>query len=110
MTKLLAVIALVQGAERRLTIPEARMLAENSPDFLNSRVRGGCPRTELLWTAREYVVVQIRNRCPKTGSGMIGNYRVALRTGEITVDADTGEEIDSERLSLLRKKLLSKHK
>jgi hypothetical protein len=91
-----------------LTPADARTLVEYTPDYLNAKEASQCPKVEVLWANKSRAAFQVRSHCPKGTTGLIGNYFVDLRTGVITRDIDSGEEVDSGQLRTLRKKLLTK--
>jgi hypothetical protein len=78
------------------------ILVMNTPAALQLECRRGCPSVELVPEGRYLMAVQLRNSCPSSGSGMIDNYTVDLRTGEIWTGIDDRKSVDSERLRRLR--------
>ena len=78
------------------------MIVMNIPDALQLEGRRGCPDVELRSVGSFLMFVQLRNSCPISGSGMIDNYTVDLRTGQIWSGIDNKRYIDSERLRRLR--------
>lgn len=85
------------------------LLVMNIPEVIQLEARQGCPQVWISPLGKELMSAQVRNRCPKSGNGMIGNYTVDLRDGRIWFDVDETKVIDSERLQRLRKVLLSRH-
>jgi hypothetical protein len=49
---------------------------------------------------------QLRNMCPRSGTGLIGNYVVDLKSGTIWSEYDNKKQEDSPRLQSVKKKLL----
>ena len=78
------------------------MIVMNTPDALHLEGRDGCPDAELIPLGKFLKSVQLRNSCPTSGSGLIDNYTVDLRTGQIWTGIDNKKYIDSERLRRLR--------
>jgi hypothetical protein len=93
------------SAERLLSAKQAQTLALNTPDVLSSRHTRGCPKVESLSASKIEFFFQVRNTCPKRGSGLIGNYVVDRRTGEIWADIDKRQPVTSEHLDALRRKM-----
>src|SRR6185437_16206389 len=93
-------------AELLLKPREAELLITNVPKALEVRRRGGCPIGEYAEWAPDLAMVQLRNRCPRSGNGFIANYIVDLHTGRIWSDVDRKVSVDSTRLRALRKSLL----
>jgi len=85
------------------------LLVMNIPEVMQVEARKGCPHLEFLTEGKDQMYVQVRNQCPVSGNGMMGNYTVDLRNGRIWFDVDETKTIDSERLRRLRKALLSCH-
>jgi hypothetical protein len=75
-------------ASHRLTAQEANRLVTNIPDALTVKRRGGCPTPDYAELGPDLALVQLRNTCPRSGSGLIGNYVVDLRSGKIWSDID----------------------
>jgi len=92
---------------RCLTIKEAERLVTNVPDALAIKRHGGCPTPDYQGMGPNLALVQLRNTCPRSGSGLIGNYVVDLRSGRIWSDIDQTTEVESPHLRTLRKKLVS---
>lgn len=78
------------------------MIVMNIPDALQLEGRHGCPDIELRPVGSFLMFVQLRNGCPTSGSGMIDNYTMDRRTGQIWTGVDNKKYIDSERLRRLR--------
>ena len=78
------------------------MIVMNTPDAVQLEGRHGCPNVELIREAKFLISVQLRNGCPNSGSGLIDNYTVDLRTGQIWTGIDDKKYIDSDRLRRLR--------
>ncbi len=78
------------------------MIVMNTPDALQLEGRGGCPKAELIPEGEFLKYIQLRNSCPASGTGLINNYTVDLRTGQIWTGIDDKKYIDSERLRRLR--------
>ncbi len=99
---------LLIGAARRLTEKDATTLVSNVPEALASKRRGGCLVPDYSELSPDLAFVQLRNSCPRSGSGLIGNYVVDLHSGRIWSDIDRTKEVDSARLRAIRKKILAK--
>lgn len=91
-----------------LTVREAQLLVTSVPDALAVKRRGGCPSADYSELSADLALVQLRNRCLRSGSGMIGNYVVDLHTGRIWSDIDRTREVDSPRLRKLRREILAR--
>ena len=107
--KLLATLALlvwcsmVQGLPVRLLSDDAVwMIVVNTPDAIDLEARGGCPTVEVTHLGTTLADAQLRNSCPKSGSGLINNYTIDRRSGIIWTGIDVRKFIDSERLRRLR--------
>lgn len=110
---LLAILVLAgmqtNAAERPiLGREEAWMLVMNTPDGIQLEARGGCPSVELIPEGEVLISAQLRNACPTSGNGMVNNYTIDLRTGQIWTGVDDRRYIDSERLRRLRQLLTKK--
>lgn len=92
------------------TAKDVQTLVASVPDALLVRRRGGCVATDYSDIGGGLAVVQLRNLCPKGGSGLIGNYLVDLRSGRIWEDIDQKKEIDSKLLRKLRSQLRAEAK
>lgn len=92
---------------RCLTIKEAERLVTNLPVALTIKRHGGCLTPDYQRIGPNLALVQLRNTCPRSGSGLIGNYVVDLRSGRIWSDMDQKAEVDSAHVRALRRKLLS---
>ena len=96
-----------------LTVPDAITLVANSPDAIVAKRSGACIMPAQDFGTRKdepyTVYFQIRNHCPKFGSGLIGNYHVDLRSGTLYLSTATPQIIDSPTLRQLRKRLLSRN-
>jgi hypothetical protein len=95
-----------QNESRRLTKDAVTVLVMNTTAFLALESRNGCPSLDVVPEGENLISVQLRNTCPTSGSGLIDNYTVDLRTGEIWTGVDDRKIVDSERLRLLRRVLL----
>ena len=103
---LLALLFLGNLAGRDLTLQDAGVLVENTPDALAAKGRGGCPKSDPADWGPHLALVQLRNMCPTSGTGFIANDLVDLRTGTIWPDLDQETEITSAHLREVRKRLL----
>lgn len=83
-----------------------KLLVENIPTALKVKRAGGCLSSDYSDMGPDLVLVQLRNGCPRSGSGLIGNFVVDRRSGRIWNDIDQTEEVDSAHLRELRRKLL----
>ncbi len=91
------------GQERPLLGEDAVwMIVMSTPAGIELEARRGCPDVELIPEGRYLMYVQLRNVCLASGSGLIDNYTVDLRTGRIWTGIDNKKYIDSERLRRLR--------
>jgi hypothetical protein len=89
-------------AENLLSEDAVWMIVMNTPDALQLEARQGCPAVELMPEGKYLMTAQFRNGCPVSGSGLINNYTVDRRTGQIWTGIDDKKYIDSERLRRLR--------
>jgi hypothetical protein len=78
------------------------MIVMSTPAGIELEARRGCPDVELMPEGRFLMYVQLRNACPSSGSGLIDNYTVDLRTGQVWTGIDDKKYIESERLRRLR--------
>ena len=93
------------GAITRLSQQQAKVLVLAVPDAVAVRATGGCPKSDVSNLGPDFVMVQLRNSCPSSGSGLIGNYVVSLKSGSIWSDIDRQHTVRSSALSKLRRKL-----
>jgi hypothetical protein len=107
-TASLVIAAGTNLAGRTLTEKEAEQLVRNIPVALRVSQHGGCPATECSSMGPSLALIQLRNSCPRSGSGMIGNYVVDLESGRIWSDIDRKNELNSARLRALRVKMIGK--
>lgn len=78
------------------------MIAMSTPEAVELEARHGCPSVEIIPEGKLLTSVQLRNSCPVSGNGMVNNYTIDLRTGQIWTGVDVRKYIDSERLRRLR--------
>jgi len=95
-------------ARTQLDAKDAARLIENTPDFSRAEQARHCPRSELLWVDKGSAVFQIRNTCPTSGSGLIGNYMVDLWTAQVWIGVDRTKLVESKRLRRLQQHLRKK--
>jgi hypothetical protein len=105
---LMFIANLVMAADGRLSVTDARLLVENAPDFLNARSSNRCPRLEVLWLGELDIGVQMRSRCTKSPSGLIGNYIVDRQTAEVWIGVDRDHSVQSKRLRELQQDILKR--
>jgi hypothetical protein len=91
---------------RLLDVEDARTIVEHIPVFLKAASKKRCPKAEQLWASEEVVAFQVRSHCVPSASGLIGNYRVDLKTGKVTEGFEGDDTVDSEELRRLRGRLL----
>jgi len=84
---------------------DVETLVSNTPAALKAKKHGACLSTDYVALDDTHVSVQLRNSCPRTGSGFIENYVVDRNSGTISTDIDRGQTVDSARLRTLRRKL-----
>ena len=69
----------------------------------------GCPKIETLWVEPTTIFFQVRNMCPTSGTGLIGNYLVDRATTEVWSGIDRDVLITSDALAkyqaILRRRL-----
>src|SRR5258708_5075323 len=87
-----------------LSQKEATQFVMSTPPALKSKRAGHCPKAEFLFKGKGTFTFQLRSACPVSGSGLIGNYTVDLRTGRILEDLEGAEPVDSKELQLLRER------
>jgi hypothetical protein len=95
---------------KRLTDDQAEMLVRNVPDALAEQRRGACLSAEFNKLGANAGTVQLRNTCPRFGSGLIGNYVIDLQSGRIWSDIDRTKPVESPALRRLRNRLLHRPK
>jgi hypothetical protein len=105
VASLLANAAIGEQA-KLLTAEEARTVVEHIPAFLKAASEKRCPKAEQLWASEAVVAFQVRSHCVPSASGLIGNYRVDLKTGEVREGFEGDGTVDSEELRKLRGRLL----
>jgi len=88
---------------RHLSNDQARKLVLSVPSALAVRHSGGCVHSEILQQDTTEITFQLRNRCPRSGSGLIGNYVVKRQSGKILEYPD-GPAVDSPLIQKLRKR------
>ena len=108
LTSAIGTLVYGQGSTPLLDKEDAWLLIMNTPDVIELEAREGCPQLFFTAVGTDRMWIQVRNACPESGNGMIGNYTVDLRDGEIWYGVDPIKFIDSERLRRLRKVLLSR--
>jgi hypothetical protein len=106
MLSLLVVTQVISVAEPILSEKDARTLVMNTPEVLAADRRHRCPEAELSWKEPKRMSFQVRSRCIRSGSGLIGNYVVDLGSGRIWSDIEQKTLVDSQHLEKLRKLLL----
>jgi hypothetical protein len=74
----------------------------NTPAAIEPEARQGCPAVELVPEGKDLIAAQLRNTCPRSGSGLVDNYTIDLRTGQIWTGIDDKFYIQTERLKRLR--------
>lgn len=89
----------------RLKAKDANLLVTNIPAALTVKRTGGCPTPDYSELGPDLAMVQLRNTCAGSGTGLIGNYVVDLHSGRIWSDIDRQNEVDSPHLRALRRKL-----
>lgn len=89
-----------------LTPKEAQVLVLSVPEVLQSKQRRRCPKAETVEVVKSLAYFQVRSTCNFTGSGLIGNYTVDLRTGEVWMDVDREQKISTAYLEKVRKRLM----
>jgi hypothetical protein len=86
------------------------LLVMNIPAVMEVEARKGCPNLEFHPEGKNRMYVLVRNQCPVSGNGTMGNYTVDLRDGRVWFDMEETKIIDSELLQRLRKVLLSRQR
>lgn len=89
-----------------LTRSEAETLIRNMPEFVRAKSEGRCPEYFVADLGENALQFQLRNMCTASASGMMGNYVIDLRTGEIWEGIDKERRVDSPRLRRLRQQFL----
>ena len=108
MLTVLALMLPLLVASTELDTKDAATLIQNTPDFSRAKQVGHCPKSELLWADNGSAVFQIRNTCPTSGSGLIGNYTVDLRTAQVWIGVDRTKLVESKGLRRLQEQLRKK--
>jgi len=99
-----SVLGLGACSAKVLSPKEAQLLVENAPDAVKDKRYGGCLSSDYSDFGGGLALVQLRNMCPRSGMGMIGNYFVDLNSGRIWSDVDRTHAVDSPRLRTLRER------
>jgi hypothetical protein len=94
-------------AAHRLTKKDVSMLVSNVPEALATKRRGGCLAQDYSELGPDLAFVQLRNSCPRSGSGFVGNYVVDLYSGRVWSDIDRTKEVDSPHLRAIRRKIVA---
>lgn len=85
---------------------ELKIFILHSPAALLSTEHGGCPVASFETSRERVLLVQVRNNCPKRGSGMLANYWVDQLSLRLWKDADTKVELDTRELRRIRNRLM----
>lgn len=94
-----------------LHVEDARLLVAKVPAYIRAGEEKRCPQIELNWSTDLSAFFQVRSHCRvKSASGLIGNYEVDLKTGKVWLGLDRSEEVSSEEMEAIRRKLLAKRK
>ncbi len=104
----LLLFSLLLAADGRLSVKDAKLLVENTPEFLKAAREKRCPEVEVLWSGEEDVAFQMRSRCTDSPSGLIGNYFVDRKTAEVWIGVDRDHLVQSKRLRELQRVLLKR--
>lgn len=104
----LLLLPLLWAADGGLSVKDAQLLVQNTPQFLKAAKEKQCPEVEVLWSAEQDVVFQLRCRCVESPSGLIGNYVVDRRTAQVWIGVDHDYPVESKRLQELRRVLLTR--
>lgn len=97
----------ILGAQA-LDIKHVKFLVENIPVALKIKAANGCLAADYSDMGSELALVQLRNKCPQYGSGLIGDFVVDRHSGRIWSDIDQSAEVDSAHLRQLRRRFLRK--
>jgi hypothetical protein len=90
-----------------LQAEHAAILVMQSPEAVKAKTSGGCPAADYAEKAPGFAVFQVRDLCPKSGEGMLGNYLVDLNSGQVWGDTDGKHTIDTPTLRTTRKQVCS---
>jgi len=101
-----SVLAVAACGAQVVSSDEAKLLVKNTPDALKVKHHGGCLLADYSNVGSRLASVQLRNMCPHSGTGFVGNYVVDLNSGRIWSDIDQNDEVDSPRLRKLRERLI----
>jgi len=99
---LILISALSLFAGEQLNQRDAKRLVENTPDFINAAKADRCPQAELLWSGCKDFGFQVRSRCTKSPSGLIGNFVVDRETAEVWIGVDRNQLVESNHLRRLQ--------
>lgn len=105
---LLFIANFVIAADGRLSMSDAKVLVENTHEFLGAMSNNRCPRVEVLWFGRRDIGFQVRSRCTTSPSGLIGNYIVDRQTAEVWIGIDRDQSVQSKRLRDLQHGILKR--
>lgn len=93
---------------RELTEKDAERLVMNVPRVLKAKETGRQPRAERIELGDEsHIAFQVRSTRISAASGMIGNFWVNIRTGEVYSDIDKTKRVDSPRIRRLRREFFA---
>ncbi len=107
-------VDLACASESLLSRTESESLIRRTPAFLGTINAKGCPSIEVLWIEATAIFFQVRNMCPRSGSGLIGNYLVDRTTAEVWEGIDRDVLINSDALTkyqaILRRRMIRARK
>jgi hypothetical protein len=91
----------------RLSLHEARVLAEHTPAFLEAATAAECPNTEDSGLTGDVAAIVVRAGCQlrPSGSGWIETLFIDLKTGMVATVPGGSETIDTPELAELRRAL-----
>lgn len=86
-----------------LSSDEVWLIVMSTPAAIQLEARGGCAGVDIARGEKQLMYVQLRNMCPKSGTGLVDNFTIDTTTAQIWTGTDDRAYIDSERLRRLRR-------
>lgn len=102
------VTVLMRANACQLSKVDAEQLVLLIPDAARVRQAKGCPAAEILLETARQVHIQLRNICPASGSGIIGNYIVDRNRGTVWEDLEGLPIVTSQQMRKIQARLLAK--
>jgi hypothetical protein len=102
---LLMATAAETPSELRLSSDAIWLLVMSTPAAIRVEAGGGCPNVDIGRSDGRLIYAQLRNMCPKSGTGLVENFTIEPGSMMIWIGTDRREYVRSERLTRLRRVL-----